>query len=127
MGYNCAKKKMKKIFLLLVALIGISYVANAQSCKISGTNDGSTILCTDQHLDGNKVVVNLSNDSENTCANVTVTVEVTYENNSTKTFQGRGKSCPNAEAAINVYIETVNNGKNWKKYEVTGVSGNKCN
>ncbi len=108
-------------------MLGISFAANAQSCKISGTNDGSTILCTGQHMEGNKVIVNLSNDSESTCANVTVTVKVTYADKSTKSFEGRGKSCPNQEAAIEVYIDTEKNGKSWTKYEVTGVSGNKCN
>ena len=118
---------MKKLLLIIVALLGINFAANAQSCKISGTNDGSTILCTGQHMEGNKVIVNLSNDSESTCANVTVTVKVTYANNSTETFEGRGKSCPNQEAAITVYINTEKNGKRWTKYEVTSVSGNKCN
>lgn len=118
---------MKKVLVLLVALLGISFAASAQSCKIQGTNDGSTILCTGHHLDGSIVIVNLSNDSESTCANVTVKVKVTYANNATETFEGRGKSCPDQEATIDVYINLEKNGKEWKKYEVISVSGNKCN
>lgn len=119
---------MKKTLVLLVALIGISFAVNAQSCKISGSNDGSTIMVTGQHMDGDEVIVNLSNDSESTCANVTVVVEVTYADKSKLSFEGRGKSCPNQEAAISVSINLKNNkGKDWDKYEVKSVSGNKCN
>lgn len=113
---------------MFALLTGFCLFANAQSCKISGSSDGSSILCTGQHMEGdNTVVVNLSNDSESTCANVTVVVKVTYEGGSTQEFEGRGKSCPDTEAAIRVYINNQKNGKQWKKYEVTGVSGSKCN
>lgn len=118
---------MKKLLFVLAAMIGISFAANAQSCKISGANDGSTIMCTGEHLESSTVIVNLSNDSENTCANVTVVVEVTYANRSKQRFEGRGKSCPDSEAAIRVPIQLVNKGSDWEKYEVVGVSGNKCN
>lgn len=37
---------MKKVILFLVAILGISFAANAQSCKISGANDGSTVMVT---------------------------------------------------------------------------------
>ena len=73
---------MKKVLLMMFALICFGATAKAQVCKISGANDGSTIMCTGEHLENDKVIVNLSNDSENTCANVTVIVEVTYSNNS---------------------------------------------
>lgn len=118
---------MKNLLILIVPLLFFCFSANAQSCKISGSNDGSSILCTGQHMEGNNVIVNLSNDSENTCANVIVVVKVTYEGGATQEFEGRGKSCPNQDAAISVYINTENKGKPYKKYEVTRVSGNKCN
>lgn len=118
---------MKKFVLFFAILISVCFAANAQSCKISGSNDGSSILCTGHYLDGNKVAVTLSNDSESTCANVVVKVKVTYKNGSSKEFEGRGKSCPDQEAIIDVYIETTNGSYEWSKYQVTGVSGNKCN
>lgn len=124
---------MKKILLLLVAFLGISYAANAQSCTISGLNDGSTIQVTNHWLEGDKVCVNLSNDSDHTCANVTVVVEVTYKNGGntkTETFQNIGKSCPQSDAKVEVKINTVwsgNNNYKLQKYEVKSVSGSKCN
>lgn len=125
MGYNLAKKEMKKIFLILVALMGISMAANAQSCKISGTNDGSTIMVTQDRLEGDKVIVNLENDSESTCANVTVTVEVYYNNGKSQSFTGRVKSCPNQSATVTIPIQTKNVSSPMKNYKVT-VSGSKC-
>lgn len=116
---------MKKYFLILVALIGISMAANAQSCKISGTNDGSTIMVTQDRLEGDKVIVNLENDSESTCANVTVTVEVNYNNGKSQSFTGRVKSCPNQSATVTIPIQTKNGSSPMKNYKVT-VSGNKC-
>ena len=118
---------MKRLFFLIVIIIFFTIIANAQSCKISGSNDGSTILCTGHSLEGNTVTVTVSNDSEKTCANVAVVVKVTYANYTTKEFEGRGKSCPDQEAAISVYINKENNGKEWTKYEVTKISGSKCN
>lgn len=119
---------MKKILLVLVAMLGISFMANAQSCKISGATDGSTIMVSQDRLEGDKVIVNLENDSESTCANVTVTVEVSYGNtdNNNKTFTGRVKSCPNATATVTIPIQTTNKNLKLRTYKVT-VSGNKCN
>lgn len=117
---------MKKYFYILL-LVGLCFTVNAQSCKISGSNDGSTIVCTGHSIDGNNITVTLSNDSENTCANVSIIVKVTYANNSTEEFEGRGKSCPDQEAAIRVPIKTEKNGREWTKYEVARVSGSKCN
>ncbi|MBP5663566.1 MAG: hypothetical protein J6X16_04765 [Bacteroidales bacterium] len=118
---------MKRLLLLFAIIISFTTAINAQSCKISGSNDGSTIVCTSHHMDGNNVKVTVSNDSESTCANVSIVVKVTYANNTTQEFEGRGKSCPDQEASISVPINTEYNGKEWKKYEVTKISGNKCN
>ncbi|MBQ2188148.1 MAG: hypothetical protein II401_06275 [Bacteroidales bacterium] len=116
---------MKKYFLILVALIGISMAANAQSCKISGTNDGSTIMVTQDRLEGDQVVVTLENDSESTCANVTVTVQVSYNNGTSKSFEGRVKSCPNQSSSVTIPIQKQNGSSKMKNYKVT-VSGSKC-
>lgn len=116
---------MKKFFLFLVALIGTCVATNAQSCKISGTNDGSTIMVTQDRLEGDNVIVNLDNDSESTCANVTVTVTVSYNNGTSKSFEGRVKSCPNQSSSVAIPIQKQNGSSKMKNYKVS-VSGNKC-
>ena len=121
------KHEMRQFLLILAIIISFSTTSNSQSCKISGSNDGSTIVCTSHYMDGNNVKVTVSNDSESTCANVSIVVKVTYANNTTQEFEGRGKSCPDQETSISIPINKENNGKEWKKYEVTKISGNKCN
>lgn len=133
---------MKKVLLILFALICFGATANAQSCKISGANDGSTVMVTNHWQEGSTVHVDLENDSEKTCANVVVKVEVkyVYKGNhvvggpgpKTKTFEGRGTSCPNGTCKIDVSIlsEFREQGDRFVQagdYKVLSVSGNKCN
>lgn len=112
----------------MFVLICFSVSANAQSCKISGADDGSTVMVTNDWKDGNTINVNLSNDSEKICANVTVKVKVTYAgSNHYKTYEGHGKSCPNQDCKIEIPISENINGYDYRSYEVISVSGNKCN
>lgn len=117
---------MKKIFLIMFALICFGATANAQSCKISGAGDGSTVMVTQDYQEGNKIVVNLENDSETTCANVTVDVEVTYGANTVKTYTGRGKSCPNSTCRIEISFPEKSGQLDMRKYKIKSVSGTKC-
>lgn len=117
---------MKKVILFLVAILGISFAANAQSCKISGANDGSTVMVTNDYQSGNKIVVNLENDSNEICANVTVEVEVSYAHSKPKTFTGRGKSCPNSTCKLEIAIDEKNGSYTMTGYKVKKVSGTKC-
>ena len=118
---------MKKILFILVALLGITFTTNAQSCKISGASDGSTVMVANDYLDGNKIVINLENDSEKTCANVTVEVEVTYTYSHIKeTYTGRGKSCPGSTCKIEIPVSPTKGNNKLTDYKVKGVSGTKC-
>lgn len=118
---------MKKLFLIMFALICFGATANAQSCKISGASDGSTVMVANDYLDGNKIVINLENDSEKTCANVTVEVEVTYTYSHIKeTYTGRGKSCPGSTCKIEIPVSPTKGNNKLTDYKVKGVSGTKC-
>lgn len=128
---------MKKVLLVMFALICFGMTANAQSCTIQGANDGSTIMVTNDWKDGSTIHVNLSNDSEKTCANVTVKVEVkyVYKGNmvvggpgaTTETFEGHGKSCPTQDCEIKIPINETKQSNVFHSYKIIGVSGNKCN
>ena len=70
MGYNLAKKKMKKVFVLLSAmLLGFVIEANAQQDRASVPGDY-----------GNTVLVSVSEDSQTSSS-------LTFYNNSTKSLQ----------------------------------------
>lgn len=126
----------------MFALICFGATANAQSCKIKGAEDGSTVMVTNHWQEGSTVYVNLENDSEKTCANVVVKVEVKYvyrgnhviggPGPQTKTYEGYGTSCPNGTCKIEVPIlsEFYDGGSRFVQagdYKVLSVSGNKCN
>lgn len=68
MGYNQAKKKMKKAFVLAM-LLGFVFVANAQQDKANVPGDN-----------GNTVLVSVSADSQ-------TSTSITFYNNSTKPLQ----------------------------------------
>lgn len=117
---------MKKVVLILVAMLGISFAGKAQvQCQIQN-GEGSTVMATDQRLEGDHVIVTLENDSQDISANVTVTVEVKYKNRKTKTFQGFGKCLPSQSNFISVKIDLTDGQYEWDSYSVVAVKGNKC-
>lgn len=81
MGYNVAKKSMKKLLLMLVAIFGISFTVNAQtssgSCKLPGTYDYVNV---DYYSDGHIVVSNQSG-MVITQLHITVKIQETWEAN----------------------------------------------
>lgn len=117
---------MRRFYLnifILAVMLGISYAANAQSCQIKGLEDGSSIIVSQNYKNPtrNEVVVNLENDSKSTCANVTVTVSVTYKNSKddiTKTV----KCCPGNTTTISFPLDNSNQ---YQSHEVK-ISGKKC-
>jgi hypothetical protein len=78
MGYNLAKRKMKKILLFFVTVFSISFAVNAQdasgSCKLPGTYDYVNV---DYFERGNIAVSNQSG-MIITQLHITVTCEETY-------------------------------------------------
>lgn len=95
-------------------------------CTISGSTD--SIMVIDDSLSGSSVSVTVSNDSNDTSANVVVEVSVTYRNKSQKTFTGYGLVKPNGQTEIQVPIDTQSTTNNpMIDYSVIKVSGTKCN
>ena len=118
---------MKKIFFNLILILGLSLIAgnaNAQVCKISGSNDNVEVFSC--QLNGDKVDVTLSNDSNDIKANVTVTVEVKYENGRSKTFSGKVLANPGTSTSLQIPINAKDNNFPAKSVIVTSISGTKC-
>ncbi len=127
---------------MILVLVGGCHATSAQSCQIKGATDGSSVMVTNHWESGSSVFVNLENDSEKTCANVVVKVQVKYVYSGnhivggpgpkTKIFEGKGTSCPNGSCKIEVPIllDFKDGGDYFVKkgdYEIIGISGNKCN
>lgn len=110
--------------LLGITIISDSHgVANAQVCKVSGTNDNVEVFsCV---LSDGNVVVTLSNDSKDIKANVTVKVEVLYGGYFAETFEGKVMSCPGS-TELKIPIKPKVKGYTPSSVKVTSISGTKC-
>ena len=118
-------KKILSNLIVVFCLLLIGGNANAQVCKISGSNDNIEVF--DCQINDNTVTVTLSNDSNDIKANVTVTVEVKYVSGSrsqTKIFTGKALALPGASTKLDINI--ANNGWNPQTAQVTSISGTKC-
>ena len=116
---------MKKIFLILIVLLGINITSNAQVCKISGENDSVEVFSADIVENGTKVQVTVANDSQNISASVTVT----YKNGGrtqTRSYSGKTIAKPNTESVINIPIEASIGIFKPVSVEVDKISGTKC-
>lgn len=121
---------MKKIFLILIVLLGINITSNAQVCKISGENDSVEVFSADIVENGTKVQVTVGNDSQNISASVTVNVTVTYKSDrggtNTRSYSGKTIAKPNTESVINIPIEASIGILKPVSVEVDKISGTKC-
>ena len=120
---------MKKVFLILIVLLGINITSNAQVCKISGENDSVEVFSADIVENGTKVQVTVANDSQNISASVTVNVTVTYKKNhvtQTRSYSGKTIAQPNTESVITIPIEASIGIFKPVSVEVDKISGTKC-
>ena len=129
MGYNTAKDEMKKSIYLVLIMLCSFYIAEAQVCKISNSNDNVEVFSA-SIVDNSKVVVTVGNDSQDISANVTVDVTVTYGyDNYKKTYSGKTIAKPNTETVITIPISSTYSSSISNKPSsviVTRISGTKC-
>lgn len=125
---------MKKLLLSLFVVIGIllPITANAQICRIAGTND--TIELFDSSHAGNVIKMTFSNDSRS-AANVSVVITVTYRQPQnptpiTRTYKKKALIQPLQSTEVSVIIkESIiedNRTYNFESYTVDSITGTKC-
>lgn len=123
---------MKKVFIMMFALICFGATAKAQVCKISGSNDNVEVFTCYTDVAKNQVVVRVSNDSNEISANVTVTVEVKnvkqsgYSNLKKLTLTGKELAKPNGPTDIKIDIPSGYTLLNESTAQCTNISGTKC-
>ena len=117
---------MKKVLLIMFALICFGATAKAQVCKISGSNDNVEVFNCYTDVENNQVIVIVSNDSNDISANVTVTVEVKM-GSVTKTVEGKARALPNQNTKIEIPMsrEGVKIGST-TTVRCTKITGAKC-
>lgn len=117
---------MKIKLLLLLSLIGLFSNLSAQVCKISESGDNVEVFSA-YIENGNTIVVTVGNDSKDVLANVTVTVEVTYEVPSVKAeFSGKKIAQPYQETIIKINIPEKMYNRKATSVKVKEITGTKC-
>lgn len=120
---------MKKSVFIVLLLLLVCGVVDAQVCKISNSNDNVEVFSASL-VDNSKVEVTVGNDSQDISANVTVEVVVIYGNkNYTKTYSGKKIAEPNRETIITIPISQTyssNIPNEPTSVSVSKISGTKC-
>ena len=114
---------MKKILVMLLAVLGLTISANAQTaqCKISGGTDGATVIASIIEVGDGYVLVELDNDGD---FPVNVTIKVVSTNRGSGTTGA--KVYPSQSATKKVPVSGAKAGDRTDIYTVT-ISGSRCN
>lgn len=114
-------KKMKKILVMLLAVLGLAISANSQTaqCKISGGTDGATVIASIIEVGDGYVLVELDNDGD---FPVNVTVKVTGRGSGTR----GAKVYPSSSTTVKVPVSGAKSTYSTDVYTVS-VSGTRCN
>lgn len=116
---------MKKILVMLFAILGLTINANAQTaqCKISGSTDGATVVASVIEVGDGYVLVELDNDG-------TFAVNVTIKVTGTVSGAGNGtrsaKVYPSQSTSVKVPVSGAESDKPTSNYRIT-ISGSRCN
>lgn len=129
------KKSILLIFVLaLSVLLPKMVMADAKVCQISGTLDTVEIFSDYYDAPKEKLIVNLSSDSQQ-AANVKITVEVTYKNDiynkkKTKTYTQPFRAEPAQSTVCEMLIpksfKVDGYIYEYESYKITGLTGTKC-
>lgn len=120
---------MKKVLLIMFALVCFGATAKAQVCKISGSNDNVEVFGCRLDLGNNGVIVTVSNDSNDISANVTVKVEIQGKegcSSCTTTVEGKNLAKPNQTTQIKIRVPSSFKLTENSRLKCTEISGSKC-
>lgn len=115
----------------MLAVICFGVTANAQVCKISGTNDNVEVFTCYTDASNNQVVVRVSNDSNDISANVTVNVTVKnakrngYSGSHEVKIVGKELAKP-GQTDIRIDMPSGYSLREESIATCTGISGSKC-
>ena len=117
---------MKKMLFTLVTILCVTLSTQAQVCKISQSNDNVEVFSCNLVDNNSAVAVTVGNDSQNISANVTITVEVTYNNAIKKTYSTKVIAQPNQTTDVKICIDDKVNNVTAKSVKVISLTGTKC-
>ena len=117
---------MKKFLFMLTACVCMAMSTNAQVCRISDSNDNVEVFSCYLTDNNSTVTVTVGNDSQNISANVTITVEVTYNSSTKKTYSTKVIAKPNQTTDAKISIQEKVGNITAKSVEVVSITGTKC-
>lgn len=111
---------------MLCAILGLTLVTFAdtvKTCKISGSSDGATVMASIIEVGDGYVRVELSNDGATT-ANVKVGVQKKGQNAAGSTG---AMVAPQQSVVKTIRISTAKSSDSINDFDITTLSGNRCN
>lgn len=117
---------MKKIIFMFTAIVCMVMNSNAQVCRISESNDNVEVFSCYLTDNNSTVTVTVGNDSQNISANVTITVEVTYNSTTKKTYSTKVIAKPNQTTDAKISIQEKVGNVTAKSVSVVSITGTKC-
>lgn len=116
---------MKKLLLFVIGIMTTISIS-AQVCRISDSNDNVEVFSCNLVDNNSAVAVTVGNDSQNISANVTITVEVTYNSSTKKTYSTKVIAQPNQTTDVKINIQEKIGNLTAKSVEVVSLTGTKC-
>lgn len=114
---------MKKILVMLCAIFGLTlgtFAETVKTCKITGSNDGATIMASIIEVGDGYVKVEFSNDGT-ISANVRVTVSHAGKTGSTGAIVA-----PQQTVVKKIQITNAKSSDSIDEFTITALSGNRC-
>lgn len=121
-------KQMKKMLVMLCAILGLTLVTFAdtvKTCKISGSSDGATVMASIIEVGDGYVRVELSNDGTTT-ANVKVGVQKKGHASGSAGPTG-AMVAPQQSVVKTIRISAAKSSDSIYDFDITTLSGNRCN
>ena len=113
---------MKKFLVMMLAVLGLSigvYAGVTNSCKISGGQEGATVIASIIEVGDGYVMVELDNDGS-FAVNVTISISGWHSG------QRGCKVSPQASNTVKVPVDGAKASDSIKNYNVS-ISGSRCN
>ena len=118
-------KQMKKMLVMLCAILGLTLVTFAdtvKTCTISGSSDGATVMASIIEVGDGYVKVELSNDGS-----ITANVKVEVRKNGGFSGSTGAMVAPQQSVVKTIRISAAKSSDSINDFDITTLSGKRCN
>lgn len=110
---------------MLCAIFGLTlgtFAETVKTCKITGSNDGATVMASIIEVGDGYVTVEFSNDGT-----ISANVKVTVRDRSTTQIVSTGAIVASQQTVVKrIRISSAESSRDITEFEITALSGNRC-